>query len=159
MHCNVYFLVFRFPAWAGTDAWDGKGAWWRQSDLFRTLSETVAVAGPEVLDLSPRQKSFHYTIKTDQLLPGYSAKCPRYNQSRNSFILPVSTFIDVLANTVKEDLLDFQVTRAAPAMCWSLQRLGNFTGLHNIICQVLHEKELSYKGPCLGGWTTLCHAS
>lgn len=68
-----------------------------------------------------------------------------------SFILPVSTFIDVLANTAKEVLLDFQVTRAALAVCWSWQRLGNFTALHNIICQVLHEKELSYEGSCSGG--------
>lgn len=67
-----------------------------------------------------------------------------------SFILPVFTFIDVLASTVKEDLLDFQVTRAAPAVYWSWQRLGNVTALH-VICQVLREKELSYKGPCSGG--------
>lgn len=48
---------------------------------------------------------------------------------------------------MKEDLPDFQVTRVAPAVCWSWRGLGNFTALHSIICQVLHEKELSYKGP------------
>lgn len=68
-----------------------------------------------------------------------------------SFILPVSTTIDVLANTVKEDLLHFQVTRGALSVHWSWQRPGSFTALHNIICQVLYKKELSYKGPCSGG--------
>lgn len=106
--CAVGSSAFQHGQGGGSDDWGGKGAWWGHSDLFRSLGEPVAVPGPEVLDLSPRYKSFHYTIITGQLLPGYSTKCPLYNQSRNSsFFLPVSTFIDILANTVKKDLLGF----------------------------------------------------
>lgn len=89
LHCTAmytfWFSAFQHGQGSGKDGWDGKGAWCRQTGLFRMLSEPVAGPGPELLDLSPRQKFFHYTMKTDQLLPGYSAECPFYNQSGNSF--------------------------------------------------------------------------
>jgi len=44
-----------------------------------------------------------------------------------SFTPPVSTFIDITANTVKEDLLDSQVTRAALAVSQSWETLLLFT--------------------------------
>lgn len=123
LHCiamyTFWFSSFQYGQGGGKDGWDGKRPWCRQSDLFTTLSEPLAeiqrcwisVLGRS-LSIIPLKQTSSYLVTPPNALSTIKAEIL-------SFILPGFTFIDVLANTVKEDLLDFQVTRAAPAVCWS----------------------------------------